>query len=143
MAPWARVLAIAAAGATLGAIGLSLLTVLFYAIFARDALKDGQFGMVFMATVPFGAMLGAIAGATLALLALGKTESAGSVCLVSGAPVAGLALLFTFLWVMSTTDPTCRGLRGFVLALVYPGWGAPFLWALAEVIWGASLLRKP
>ena len=122
--------------------GLSLLTVLFYAIFARDALKDGQFSMVFMATVPFGAMLGTIAGATLALLALGKTESAGCVCLVSGALVAGLALLFTLLWVMSTTDPTWRGVRGFILALVYPGWGAPCLWALAETIWGAALLRK-
>jgi hypothetical protein len=126
MTPWARVLAIAAAGAVLGAIALSLLTVLFYVIFARDALKDGQFAMVFLATVPCGAMLGAVAAATLSLLALAKTESAGWVCLVGGGLVAGLALFFTFLWTMAKA----RGVRGFLLGLIHPGWGAPFVWAL-------------
>jgi hypothetical protein len=138
MTPWARVIAIAAVGAVLGAIALSLLTLLFYVIFARDALKDGQFALVFMATIPFGAMLGAVAGATLSLLALAKTESAGWVCLVGGGIVAGLAALFTRFWAISEG----RGVKDVILGLVHPGWGAPFIGALAEMMWGASLLRR-
>lgn len=142
MTPWGRVLVVACAGAIPGAVALSLLTVLFYYLFARDALKDGQFATVFMATIPFGAMVGGVAGAATALLAIGKSDSAGWVCLVSGRLIAGLAILVTYLFVMSTTNPEWRGMRGFLLGLIYPGWGSPFVWALAEMIWGASLVRK-
>lgn len=142
MTPWGRVLAIALVGAFLGAIALSLLTVLFYVLFEPEALKDGQFGMVFMATVPFGALLGGVSGAATALLAIAKPESAGWVCVVGGALIAGLALLVTWLFVISTTNPEQRGLRGFLLGLIHPGWGAPFVWALAQMLWGASLVRR-
>jgi hypothetical protein len=39
-----------------GALALSLLTLLWWAIFAPEGLRDGQFAMVFLATIPFGAI---------------------------------------------------------------------------------------
>jgi len=125
-------------GGILGALMLSLLTLLFWVLFGRDALKDGQFVMVFLATVPCGAMLGGVAGATRALVRRGVPGSAGWVCLIGGALIASLVFFFVFLWALSGPGWATR----LLLGLVHPGIGAPFLWAMALVLWGVRLLRQ-
>jgi hypothetical protein len=142
MTPWARVLFIAAGGGLLGAVALSLLTLGGWAIFAREALNDGQFGMVFLLTVPFGALLGGVAGAAVALLGLGKLESAGRLSLAGGGLIAVLVLLLTLFWLLGSGSPQGRGLKGYLLALIHPGYGAPFLWAVALIAWGMALLKR-
>jgi hypothetical protein len=55
-------------GAISGAFMLSLLQYLFYVYFKPDILKDGQWGMVFLATVPIGGLVGCVSGAITGFL---------------------------------------------------------------------------
>lgn len=49
-------------GASLGAVFLSLLLYLYYVFFMPDILKDGQFALAFLVTVPLGAWVGEFLG---------------------------------------------------------------------------------
>jgi hypothetical protein len=50
-------LLIGAAGTLVGALGLSVLTILLYWLLEPGAFGDGQFITVFIFTVPFGVLL--------------------------------------------------------------------------------------
>jgi hypothetical protein len=120
-------------GAGLGAVALSLLTLLWWVVFAPDGLKDGQFVLIFyLFTIPFGVMLGVVAGVTKVLLDQGARGSGGWVCLIGGALITGAGVLSGLFW------PGTRRLPG----LAHPGYGAPLVWAVAEMIWGITLLRR-
>src|SRR5688572_2078562 len=99
MTPWDRIQAGAIWGGGLGALLLSLLTLLWWAVFSPGGLKDGQFVLIFyLFTLPFGALLGVVAGVTRALLEYDAKETAGGVCFVGGAVVAVLAVLYSLFW---------------------------------------------
>ena len=63
-------------GAFLGFLAGPLLltagTCLYYFLFSPDFFKDGQWGLIFFATIPYGfllgAILGAVAGGTIAII---------------------------------------------------------------------------
>ena len=82
--PIPTILLIAAAGAALGATVLSLFVVLYYALLARDAFADGQFMLVFVLTIPFGGMIGAVAAEATAFVQASRAVTAGWICLVGG-----------------------------------------------------------
>src|SRR5262245_36882464 len=116
-----------------GAIGaglLSLLTVLFFVLFAPSAFRDGQFGLVFAFTLPFGALIGAVTGGTLSRLS--QPAVAGRTSLLGGLLISVLAMLLAW------SSASSRGGRSgdFLISLVAPWMGAAFLWGLALVLWG-------
>jgi hypothetical protein len=55
-------------GAFLGAFILSALQYFYYVYFKPDILKDAQWGMVFLATIPIGGIGGGILGALAGVL---------------------------------------------------------------------------
>ncbi len=133
MTAWDRILSGAAWGAALGAIALSVLALLWFAVFDPDAMKDGQFVLhLYLFPIPFGALLGSAAGVARVLLNLRALETAGWVCLAGGGLVVGLAALYILL---------LPGFKGWQ-PLVHPAYGAPLLWAAIEIIFGLSLLRR-
>lgn len=83
-------------GGIAGAIGLSLLTLLAHWLWEPRLLSDGQYGMVFMLTIPCGGWLGLAAGLAMTCGDAGKNTSAGWICLIAGALVLAPALLFCF-----------------------------------------------
>ena len=69
MTSWERMVSGTLWGAAGGAAGLTMLTLLYFLLFDPDALKDGQFVLhLYLFPVPFGAMLGGVAGLTRVLL---------------------------------------------------------------------------
>src|SRR6266852_192053 len=96
MPPWLVLLGSGIAGIVVGAAILSLLTVLFFLVFFREALNDGQFAMVFMLTVPVGGMLGAGASAALIWWWLGGPLLPWWAWLAEGTLLLLLAFLFTW-----------------------------------------------
>jgi hypothetical protein len=118
-----------------GALSLTLLSLLYFQLFHPKVLKDGQFALhIYLFPVPFGAMLGGVAGLTRVLLELHAQVTAGWVCLSAGSLITALAILY----------PALLGLPSkSLLALAHPAYGCPLIWASAEVIYGAVILRRP
>ena len=52
-------------GAILGGIGGVFLPGIYYVLANPDVLNDGQFGLIYLASLPVGALVGAVAGAAL------------------------------------------------------------------------------
>jgi hypothetical protein len=142
MIPWGRVLAVAAGGGFLGAIVYSLFTLLCWLVFAPGYFRDGQGAMVFFFTIPYGFALGGIAAATGALVGLGRVSNAGWVSLVGGGLIGGLLLLSLLASLWGQEPPDGLSVKNLLLCLVHPDAGAPFLWPMAEFIWGLMLLRR-
>ena len=133
MTAWDRILSGGFCGAGLGAVLLSVLVVLWWAVFAPNGLKDGQFGMLFyLFTIPLGALLGAAAGVARVLLVLHARETAGWVCVAGGGLVAGLCALYVF---------SLLGMKGWLI-LSHPSHGAPLLCAMIEILFGLALLWR-
>jgi hypothetical protein len=126
-------------GALLGAIALSLLTILLFQLFDPGTLKDGQFVLVlYLTSVPFGGTLGAAAACALASLARGRPGTAGWVSVLVGALTGGLAVLLAgFL-----AGPRENPLRDFLAYLVSPFFSLPLAGAAVLVSWGVRLLRR-
>jgi hypothetical protein len=145
MSPWLGVLACVAGGAVLGAIGLSLFPILilqavhlYYILRRREFFGDGQLALVLLVTVLFGGLVGGVVGAVAALLRLGHPGIAGWVSIVGGGIVGALATFFA--WGSANSrggDP-----KDFLITLVNPVSGAPFLWAVGLVVWGSRLLGR-
>src|SRR5688500_14362384 len=87
-------------GFLFGAIGLSAITLGYHWLTVRAALNDGQYGMVFMYTLPAGAILGAATGFALSTKGTNPEEAARA-CLVSAAVVFLPMLLY---WWMTTSN---------------------------------------
>jgi hypothetical protein len=133
MTPWERILSGAAWGAGLGAVVLSLLALLWWVVFAPEGLKDGQFVLIFyLFTIPFGAMLGGVAGVAKVVLNLGARTTAGWICLGGGGLVTGLIVLLGLSFLG----------RDRFMFLVHPAYGAPLIWAAIEMIGGIALLWR-
>jgi hypothetical protein len=135
MSSWDRIVGGTLWGAAGGAASLTVLTLLYFQLFDPDALKDGQFALhIYLFPAPFGTMLGGVAGLTRVLLELHAQVTAGWVCLLAGSLIAVLAILY----------PVLLGLPSkSLLALAHPAYGCPLVWAVAEVIYGAVILRRP
>jgi hypothetical protein len=135
MTSWERMVSGTLWGTAGGVVSLTFLTLLYFRLFDPDALKDGQFSLhIYLFPAPFGAMLGGVAGLTRVLLDLHAQVTAAWVCLGAGSFIAMLAILYPALLGLSGKSP---------LALAHPACGCPLVWAMAEVIYGAVILRKP
>jgi len=120
-------------GCITGAISFSLLTLLVHWLCWPSMLLDGQYGMVFMVTLPFGAILGATSALAMVLSADHKI-SAGWVAIGGGAPIAALSLLATLLLSKGKI-----GKEFFATLLFY--FGLSLLWAGGLIIRGMLLLK--
>ena len=125
-------------GAVLGAAGVSMLTALAYALLAPDSFKDGQFALIFFLTVPFGGLLGLLAGTAFVLVSLGRARPAGWLGAIGGGSLALLALLVA--WESAGTRG--GGMGEFVNTLLSPWVGVPFLCAAVFACIGWNLLRR-
>lgn len=76
----------------MGPIVLTSATLALYALLAAEALHDGQFRMIYFVTVPFGLLLGGVAGATARLLCARKRRAAASCTEIGGLVVVLLAI---------------------------------------------------
>jgi len=114
----------AAVGVGVGAVGLSLVTLAYHWLFYRRTLYDGQYAMIFMLTMPVGAVLGAATGYAW-VVAGNKSQVAGIACLVAlGVATVPFGI---YLWMPARSN----GLRAFI-------WW--FLFALPCVLWMGWLL---
>ena len=125
-------------GFLVGAIGLSAITMGYHWLTFRTALNDGQYGMVFMYTLPVGAILGGVTGFALSSVNTHPVAAARA-CLVSGAVVFLPMLLY---WWMQTANYKHTGesaVSSFYGAIAF---SLPsLLWIVATVMWGVRLLR--
>ena len=120
----------ASVGALLGSIILSALTVLYHWIFFRPSLGDGQYAFVFLVTVPFGAILGALSASIWAQLRRAKGKIAGRLGVWGGGFLAALFLYFGLFEFCRTENPTV-GER--VIATLY--------WFAVPLLWSFLLIR--
>jgi hypothetical protein len=112
---------------------ISLLALLWWVLFAPDGLRDGQLVLIFyLFTIPFGALLGVVAGVAGVLLQWHARETAGWMCLGGGSLIAMLAVVYSFVW------PGIRSPFG----LTHPAYGSPLVWAVVEMIWGLAVLWR-
>jgi hypothetical protein len=131
---WILALCAAAAGAVLGALVLSLATVLMHALFFRWAFSDGQYVMTLgCATGPFGSMLGAVTGTAWFLLQRGQNEAAGWLCLIGGGLIAVLLGVCALEW--------CRGEIRAERWFYGTTTGVLFLGVAGLLVWGLRLLQ--
>lgn len=110
-------------GIVSGAAVLSLLMVLAFHLFARQALADGQFVLLIpYLTVPLGGFVGGMAGGFVAYLWLGSPSVAGWAWWTGGVCVFVLTVLFTWcrlpgrseapwLWLTRSAGRWCVTLR--------------------------------
>src|SRR5437762_13668 len=64
---WLRATVLVPLWSVIGLVGLTLMRYGFDWLFFRQILGDGQYGFIWIITIPFGALLGAVTGAALAL----------------------------------------------------------------------------
>ena len=120
----ARLTAAVFAGIIGGAIGFSALTVAWHAVFAPELLQDGLYFIVFIGTIPAGALIGGFTGAAIALR--GDSRLSGAIAIAGGvAGFAAVAALIMFRIV---------GMR--VPEDILAVWGHAVLWASALLLWG-------
>ena len=129
-------LLVGAAGALVGALGLSALTVLLYWLFEPEAFRDGQFVVLFIFTIPFGALLGVITGLVVRQVRLGNTWRAGWLATASGTSVLAFATLIVWGSADSRGDDTGEFLSTLLSLWIAPSWFA----AAGLTIWGTLLL---
>lgn len=126
----------ALAGSIIGVIALSVLTFLFHRLFFRRALEDGQYGCVFLVSVPAGIVLGAITGVLVAYLAEGQIATAGRIARIGGGLLMAVFLLLGLFVFSSTEKPS---LRARLTATLF-WFGLPLLWSGGLLATGFRLL---
>ena len=128
-------------GALCGAMALSVLTVLLYALFQAEELRGGEFGMVLMFTIPmfilpFGARLGGAIALAVHEKRKGRSARAGWLATVLWLAV----LVFAAVAALASAESSAGGIGEFVraaLALwIVPCWTA----AAALTYWGTRQL---
>jgi hypothetical protein len=124
-------------GGGLGALCLSLVTLLAHWLIAPVALEDGQYAMVFFISVPCGAFLGAVTALSMSLSLAHKLPAAGWVGLIGGGMILIAAIGFTWFW--SARD----GLTIKDIVGIFCFWfGLSVLWAAALVIRGLLFVKS-
>lgn len=78
-------------GAIAGALGLSIPTVLLYALIEPKAFGQGQFVVVFAFTIPLGVLLGGVTSLVVLEARRHQRVRAGWIALVGGAAILALA----------------------------------------------------
>ncbi len=125
-------------GALAGALGWSVLTVLLFKMLEPAALRDGQFVITFIFTVPFGALLGGAVSLVFRQARKGKRVQAGWLAVGFGA----IILVFAALVIWGSADSRGGGLNEFLrtsLSLwISPSWLA----AVGLTVWGAWQLMR-
>ena len=64
-------------GMVVGPVLLSVVTLVLYATIMPESFQDAQFAMCSAVTLPFGALLGGLAGRSVALLRLRRRREGG------------------------------------------------------------------
>ena len=126
------------AGSMIGAVALSVLTLLFHWLFFRRALGDGQYVLVFFVTVPVGIVLGAITGVVMAYSSEGQIGTAGRIAQIGGGFLMALFLCLG-LFVFSCTEKPSLWDR---LTATFFWFGLPLLWAGVLLTTGFRLLAR-
>lgn len=140
-------------GSFCGALILSALTYFFHKIFVSQLLADGQYAMIFLLTMPMGAILGFGTVYTSILLIGQKVQQAGQVCKsISGFVLILLVILFTFylMYILISvalsimTSGIFASFLGFTVAflVLLPLFGLPLIWAGLLSAWANRLLSK-
>jgi len=124
------------AGSLIGAIALSVLTMLFHQLFFRRALGDGQYGCVFFVSVSVGIVLGVITGLVMAYGSEGQIETAGRIAQIGGGFLMALFLLLG-LFVFSGMEKPSPMAR---LTATLFWFGLPLLWAGVLLTMGFRLV---
>jgi hypothetical protein len=126
-------------GAIAGAVALSITTLVYHLLFFRPALHDGQYGMVWIFTVPAGVILGASTGYAIVIFR-DQPVLAGIACIIALCLVSiplGLYLLMTTANSSNTSSTPIPTFLGSVF------FGLPtILWLIALLMWGFRLLVK-
>jgi len=128
----------AAMGCGIGALWLTMVTAIFYIIVAPDAFEDPFLIVVLLVTVPFGAVLGGVVGTAAVLARLGEPHRAAEVCRTGGGTIAFLAAVFTLFQVLGSESP----IENFLILLLLPWVGCPFVWAMLLAIAGPRLVLR-
>lgn len=131
-----KVVVPALAGGAIGAIGLSLLTVLVHWLWEPKVLADGQYAFVFFVTVPAGFWLGAATAIGIVYAEAQRISMAGWVCIVASLCLLSPALLLT----LSSFGAQGRIKESFVEFLFW--WGLSALWASGLLYRGLHFLKK-
>jgi hypothetical protein len=120
-------------GATIGGYAYSAFTEGMYAWLEPSTISQGQYGMIFMLTLPIGALFGLGLAMSLASWFVGK-PAFGAACglLVGGVLLAGLLDL--------SEQRTMWELFDEVTTL--PGLGAPLIWAVALLAFSLFLAGR-
>ena len=114
------------AGSIIGAVALSVLTVLFHLLFFRRALGDGQYAFVFFVTVPVGIVLGAVTCVVVSYFSEGQISTAGRIAQIGGGFLTVLFLVLGLFVLSGTEKPRLRDrlsatLFWFGLPVLWPG----------------------
>ena len=86
-------------GSLSGPVVLTAATVALYSLFQPEALRDGQFWMIYLVTVPFGLLLGGVVGVSARLLCARERRAAGLCAGISGLVVMLLSIIVLLLGV--------------------------------------------
>lgn len=136
LAAFALLIFAPAVGIPAGALAHSLFTLGAYLVLQPATTRSGEFGWIYMVTVPLGAVMGAGLGISAALWGLGWKRGAAGGLIVTG---AGLIL---FSWVIAlATSNSFRELITLPSVGSPVGWGAVFI--LAGLISLRRQLRRP
>jgi hypothetical protein len=122
-----------------GPVLLSAATVALYAVLDPESLHDGQFRMFCLVTVPFGLLLGCVAG-TSAWLVRARGRSEGGRCAARG---GGAVLIIALLaWIPWVEFGLFEWLVTFLAAGGLSVVGARLSWSEGRAEWRASLMRR-
>lgn len=131
-------LVVGALGALAGAVGLSVITLLLYALFEPDIVGGSQFAIVFGFTAQFGVLLGSTTALAVRQTRLSHRLRAGVIAAVGGA--ATLALATAFAWGSASSGG--GGFAEFMSTLVSLWVGPSWLAAAALCIWGTRQMMR-
>lgn len=124
-------------GGLVGAVALSVLTVLSHWFFVRRVFGDGQYFLVFVGTIPAGAVLGAVTALAIGFRLAHAPQVAAWIAIVGDGATAVLCALAGW-FLLSTENPGAKERLG---GIVFE-FGAALVWALALVGWGLWLLLR-
>ena len=126
-------------GGVVGAIGLSAISSVYHRLFFGPILNDGQYAMVWMFTVPAGAILGFSTAYALTTFQ-NRPVPAGLAGTIAFGLVAVPLGFYLFLTTMNSPNTGTTPIAAFCGSLLF---ALPtILWMVALLIWSFRLLGK-